>query len=125
MVWGVEIDADYFAHSDLFYGDQILLLSQIACPAKVSSVNQNTLSNMGVSDVVVRQTAWAKSRLHSVKFGTRGGCWTTVIKAGEEWVLHCNAYADGLAGDECAVLRKDSFKLSNGMPAASLIRRKH
>lgn len=121
---GVEIDADYFARSDVFYGDQILLLSQLACPVRVTSLSENALSNMGVTDVSRHQTAWSKSRLHSAKFGIRGGCWTTVTKAGEEWVFNCNAYADGVAGDECAVLRKQSFKLSNEMPAASLIRKK-
>lgn len=123
-VSGVEIDADYFARSDIFYGDQILLLSQLACPVKVTSVNQNTVSNMGVTDVSLRQTAWSKSRLHSAKFGVRAGCWTIVTKAGADWVFNCNAYTDGVAGDECAALRKESFKLPNEMPAATLIRKK-
>lgn len=124
MVSGAEIETGYFARSSVLYGDQTLLISNMACPAKVGSVNQNTLSNMGVSGVGLRQTAWSKSRLHSAKFGVRDGCWTTATKAGEEWVFNCNAYSDGVAGDECAVLRKDSFKLSNEMPAAFLIRKK-
>jgi hypothetical protein len=123
-VSGIGLDAVYFAKSDVFYGDQILVLSHLACPAKVTSVSQNTLSNMGITNISRDQMAWSKSRLDSAKFGVRAGCWTTVTKGGEEWVFNCNAYADGMAGDECAVVRKDSFKLSNGMPATSLIRKR-